>query len=87
MSHDEVEKNHIKQEDESTMKITTLAIDLAKSVFHCFGVNKAGRLVKKKVLKRHMLLNYIVQLEPCTIAIEACGSANYWAREFNQLGH
>jgi len=87
MSHDEVVKNHIKQEDESTMKITTLAIDIAKSVFHCFGINKTGHLVKKKILKRHMLLNYIVQLEPCTIAIEACGSANYWAREFNKLGH
>jgi len=69
------------------MKITTLAIDIAKSVFHCFGVNQTGHLVKKKMLKRSMLLNYIVQLEPCTIAIEACGSANHWAREFNKLGH
>lgn len=50
MSHDEFVKNDIKQEDESKMNITTLAIDIAKSVFHLYAVNKAGRLVKKKCL-------------------------------------
>lgn len=69
------------------MKITTLAIDIAKSVFHLYAVNKAGRLVKKKMLKRNLLLAYVAKMEPCTIAIEACGSANHWAREFNKLGH
>ena len=87
MSHDEVVKNHIKKEDESNMNITTLAIDIAKSVFHLYAVNKTGRLVKKKMLKRSFLLAHIAKMEPCTIAIEACGSANYWAREFNKLGH
>ena len=87
MSHDEVVKNTSKQEDESTMKITTIAIDIAKSVFHLYAVNKAGRLVKKKMIKRNLLLSTVAKFEPCTIAIEACGSANHWAREFTKLGH
>lgn len=64
-----------------------IGIDIAKAVFHLFAVNKTGRFIKKKQLKRHQLLAYIAQLEPCTIVMEACGSANYWAREFIALGH
>ena len=41
----------------------------------------------KKKLKRAEWLKCIVQLEPCTIAMEACGGSHYWAREFKKLGH
>ena len=69
------------------MKITTIGIDIAKSVFHLFAVNQMGRYVKKKQLKRAQLLRYFAQLEPCVVAMEACGGANYWARELKALGH
>ncbi len=46
-----------------------------------------GRLVKKKQLKRKQVLEYIANVEPCLIAMEACGGANYWARELMALGH
>ena len=69
------------------MKITTMGLDIAKSIFHLCGVNKAGKVVKKKQLKRNQLLNYLAQLEPCLVVMEACGSANYWAREIEALGH
>ena len=69
------------------MKITTIGLDIAKTVFHLFAVNKMGRFIKKKQLKRKQLLAYMANLEPCLIAMEACGSANYWAREFIALGH
>jgi len=69
------------------MKITTIGLDIAQSVFHLFAVNKMGKLVKKKQLKRKQLRAYMANLEPCLIAMEACGSANYWAREFIALGH
>jgi len=69
------------------MKITTVGIDLAKSVFHVVAVNKMGTLVKKKQLKRNELLSFMAQLEPCRIALEACAGAHYWAREFQKLGH
>lgn len=69
------------------MKITTIGLDIAKSVFHLYAVNKVGRLVKKKQLKRKQVLAYVTNIEPCLIAMEACGGANYWAREFIALGH
>ncbi len=69
------------------MKITTIGLDIAKTVFHLYAVNKTGRLVKKKQLKRKQVHAYMTNLEPCMIAMEACGGANYWAREFIAHGH
>jgi len=69
------------------MKITTIGLDIAKTVFHLYAVNKMGRFVKKKQLKRKQVLTTMATLEPCLIAMEACGGANYWAREFIALGH
>ena len=69
------------------MKITTIGLDIAKSVFHLFAVNQTGRLVKKKQLKRKQVLTYMANLEPCLIVMEACGGAHYWGREFTALGH
>ena len=69
------------------MKITTIGLDIAKSVFHLCAVNKMGRLLKKKQLKRKQVLAYLSKLEPCLVAMEACGGANYWAREIEALGH
>jgi transposase len=69
------------------MKITTVGLDIAKSAFHLYAVNKMGRYIKKKQLKRKQVLPYFARLEPCVIAMEACGGANYWAREMKDLGH
>lgn len=69
------------------MKITTIGLDIAKAIFHLVAVNHQGKPVKKQQLKRKQLLVYFAQLEPCLIAMEACGGANYWAREFQALGH
>ena len=69
------------------MKVTTIGLDIAKSVFHLYAVNQMGKYVIKKQLKRPQLLQYIARLEPCLIAMEACGGANYWAREIKALGH
>ena len=52
-----------------------------------FAVNKMGTLVKKKQLKRKELITFIAQLEPCRIAMEACGGAHHWARKFTELKH
>jgi transposase len=69
------------------MHITTIGIDIAKLIFHLFAVNRVGRLVKKKRLKRKQLLAYLANIEPCLVVMEACGGANYWAREIKALGH
>ena len=69
------------------MKITTIGLDIAKSVFHFYAVNATGKLVKKQQLKRKQMLEYTANLEPCLIAMEACGGANYWSRKLIQQGH
>lgn len=70
------------------MSITTTAgLDIAKSVFHLYIITKTGRFIKKKQLKRNQVLVYIAKFEPCIIAMEACGGANYWARKFISMGH
>ena len=69
------------------MTIETLGIDIAKNVFQLHGVNRAGRLVLTRRVKRHQLLPVIARTEPCTIAIEACTGAFYWQRRFEEFGH
>jgi transposase len=68
-------------------EISVLGIDLAKNVFQLHGNDSNGRAVLKKQLKREKLLSFIANIPPCVIAMEACSSANYWAREFQKLGH
>ena len=41
------------------MKITTIGLDIAKSVFHLYAVNQMGRYIKKKQFKRQQLLAYM----------------------------
>src|SRR5512143_828361 len=71
----------------STMNVTTLGIDLAKTVFQLHGVDERGRITLTKRLTRHQLLPFVANLPPCLIGLEACSGAHYWAREFQNLGH
>lgn len=69
------------------MNITQIGIDLAKQVFQIHGVDRFGKVVERKQLRRAQLLNYFRKLSPCLIGMEACGSSHYWARELEKLGH
>jgi len=69
------------------MQITTLGIDLAKNIFQLHGVNERGEVVLSKKVTRTKLLEVITKLPCCLIGMEACSSSNYWAREFEKLGH
>ncbi len=69
------------------MKITTVGIDLAKNVFQIHGSNEKGKKVFNKPLKRHQVLTFFIQLPPCLIGMEACGSAHFWARKLQDMGH
>jgi transposase len=68
-------------------KVSTIGIDLAKSVLQVHGVDAAGSVVMKRQLKRKSVVALFAQLPPCLIGMEACGSAHYWARELRKLGH
>ena len=69
------------------MKVTIVGIDLAKSIFQLHGVDAHGKVALQKRVTRAKLRETIAQLPPCLIGMEACSSAQYWAREFQQLGH
>jgi len=69
------------------MNITTLGIDIAKSIFQLHGTNKQGEVVLKKRLRRSQLLAFMQNLPPCLVGMEACGGAHYWARKFQDYGH
>ena len=69
------------------MSIEILGIDIAKNVFQLHGVNRGGGAVFKRRVMRDQLLEVVAQIERCTIVVEACTGAFYWARKFEELGH
>jgi transposase len=67
--------------------VTTVGIDLAKSVFSVHGVDANGTVVLRRSVSRAKLLELIAQLPGCVIGMEACSGAHEWARRFAGLGH
>ncbi len=67
--------------------VTTIGLDLAKQVFQVQGVDATGAAVLCKRLTRSKVLSFFAKLPPCLVAMEACGSAHYWARELRTVGH
>jgi transposase len=65
----------------SIQTITTIGLDIAKSVFQVHGVDAAGQVVVPRQLKRRYVLALFQKLPPCLIGIEACASSHYWSRE------
>src|SRR3970040_2376055 len=68
-------------------KITTVGIDLAKSVFSLHGVDGAGRVVLRRTVRRDQLLGVVASLSPCLIGMEACSGSHEWGRRFQEHGH
>src|SRR5712692_9756651 len=73
--------------EEPVEKNSVVAVDIAKSVFDLAGSDQPGRVTYRRRLSRGAFLTYIAQLPASTIVMEACGSAHYWARENERLGH
>lgn len=69
------------------MDITTIGLDLAKTVFQVHGVDASGAVVVRKTLRRSQMLPFFAKLRPCLVGIEACGTSHHWARELIKLGH
>lgn len=68
-------------------EITRVGIDLAKNVFEVHAVNAAEQVVVRRSLRRNQVLPWFTKLPACLIGMEACGTANHWARELAALGH
>ena len=67
--------------------ITTIGLDIAKSVFQVHGVDAQGKAVIRRQFKRRAVLAFFEKLPPCLIGIEACASSHHWSRELKALGH
>lgn len=69
------------------MKIITIGLDLAKSVFQVHAVGSDGDVVVRKALRRAQVMTFFRQTPPCLVGMEACGTSHFWARELTKLGH
>jgi transposase len=67
--------------------VTTIGLDIAKSVFQVHGIDAAGQVVIRRQLKRRFVLSFFEKLPPCLVGIEACASSHHWSREMQALGH
>jgi transposase len=66
--------------------ISTIGLDIAKSVFQVHGVDAAGQVVVRRQLRRRHVLAFFQKLPPCLVGIEACASSHHWSRELQALG-
>ena len=68
-------------------KSTTIAVDLAKSVFEVAVSERPGRVTERHRLSRGGFLRFLAEQRPATVVLEACGSAHHWGRQMVELGH
>jgi transposase len=68
-------------------EVSTIGLDIAKSVFQVHGVDADGVVVIRKRISRLKVLEFFSALSPCLVGIEACPSAHYWSRRLQELGH
>lgn len=67
--------------------VTTIGLDIAKSIFQVHGVNAEGDVVIRRKLKRRYVILFFQKLPRCLVGIEACASSHHWSRELQALGH
>ena len=65
----------------------TVGLDIAKNVFHAYGVDAQGQKVLSRKLRRAQVEAFFAKLDPCLIGIEACATAHHWARLLKPMGH
>ena len=68
-------------------EVSTIGLDIAKSVFQVHGVDGSGKTVIRRQLRRRQVISFFKKLPACVIGLEACGSSHHWARELEALGH
>ena len=68
-------------------EISTIGLDIAKSVFQVHGVDADGAVVIRKRVSRAKVLEFFAALPPCLVGIEACPTAHHWSRRLQVLGH
>jgi transposase len=74
-------------EGRQMVQTVTVGIDIAKNVFHAYGVGADGDKAFGRKLRRAQVEAFFSKLELCLIGIEACAAAHHWARTFEAMGH
>jgi transposase len=69
------------------LEVSTIGLDIAKTVFHAHGVDERGNALFSRKLSRTKLLGFFAKQPRCLVALEACGGAHHWARELRDMGH
>ena len=67
--------------------VTTIGLDIAKSVFQVHGIDAEGKVLIRRQLKRRYVLAFFEKLQPCLVGVEACATSHHWSRELKALGH
>ncbi len=67
--------------------VTTIGLDIAKSVFQVHGIDAEGNVILRRQLKRRYVLTFFQKQPRCLVGIEACASSHHWSRELQALGH
>jgi transposase len=68
-------------------EVSTIGLDIAKSVFQVHGVDADGAVVIRKRISRAKVLEFFAAARPCLVGIEACPSAHHWSRKLQVFGH
>jgi transposase len=68
-------------------EVSTIGLDIAKSVFQVHGVDVDGAVMIRKRISRVKVVEFFATLTPCLVGIEACPTAHYWSRKLQALGH
>ena len=68
-------------------EVSTIGVDIAKSVFQVHGVDADGTVVIRRRIGRAKIVEFFANLPPCLVGMEACATAHQWARELKKLGH
>src|SRR5262245_32617328 len=76
-----------KEKEESVEEHSVVAVDIAKSIFEAAVSHEPGRVAARPRLRRGAFLAFFAQLPPATVVMEACGSAHFWGRELQKVGH
>ncbi len=68
------------------MKVSTIGVDIAKSVFQVHGEDAEGKAIIQKRLGRKGMVGFFSKLPPCLVALEARGTSQYWAARCGRWG-
>jgi transposase len=68
-------------------EITTVGVDLARTVFQLHGVTADGSVALRRQVRRSQIFDFFGRLPPCLIGMEACAGAHFWARDLANLGN